>query len=146
MEISSRNLEKDGVIEKFVDLFMKCVTSAQYQINRAGREFGNIAPERGLCQCDPLSYFLFLACTEDFRAIIKDYERRGMIKGIQVARGAPIVSHMFFVNDSYIFCRANKEEASQITKLLCVVEQVSRQKINVDKPSMFFSRNVGVVI
>ncbi|XP_074324121.1 uncharacterized protein LOC141661039 [Apium graveolens] len=111
------------------------------KISHAGREFGDIIPQRGLRQGDPLSSYLFLVCTEGFTSIIRDYERRGLIKGIQVARGAPSLSHMFFADDSYIYCQANEPSANHIVDMLSKFETTSGQKINRDKSSIFFSRN-----
>ena len=57
---------------------------------------------------------------------------------MRVARGAPIISHMFFADDSYIFCKARPEEASHVLDLLHVFEQASGQKVNFEKSSIFF--------
>ncbi|XP_062102876.1 uncharacterized protein LOC133813856 [Humulus lupulus] len=137
-------LSKMGFDRKLVSLFMHCVTSARYQISHAGREFGHIIPERGLRQGDPLSSYLFIIYTEGFSALLRNYERRRMFRGIQVARGAPVLSHMFFADDTYIFCKATIEDAEHILHLLSVFESASGQKINYDKSSIFFSRNTEV--
>lgn len=134
-------LIKIGFSNNLVTLFMACVTSAHYQICHAGREFGSIYPERGIRQGDPLSSYLFLICTKGFTALIKDYERRRFIQGIRVARGAPTLSHMFFADDSYIYCQASKEEADHVINMLRIFEKASGQQINIDKSSVFFSRN-----
>uniref|UniRef100_A0A803PUY2 Reverse transcriptase n=1 Tax=Cannabis sativa TaxID=3483 RepID=A0A803PUY2_CANSA len=63
---------------------------------------------------------------------------------LMVARGAPMVSHIFFADDSYIFCKANEREATNVLTLLNVFEQASGQKINFDKSSIFFSPNTDV--
>lgn len=73
---------------------------------------------------------------EGLSAIIKSYENRGLIKGIKVARGAPSVSHMFFADDSYIYCHATREEAMQVMEILAIFEQASGQKINYSKSSI----------
>ncbi|XP_017217507.1 uncharacterized protein LOC108195085 [Daucus carota subsp. sativus] len=101
-----------------VNILMSCVTSARYKITHAGREFGDIIPERGLRQGDPLSSYLLLVCMEGLTSIIKEYERKGLITGIKVARGAPTVTHMFFADDSYIFCKATKEDAEHVMNIL----------------------------
>lgn len=48
----------------------------------------------------------------------------------------------FFTDDSYIYCHATKEEATQVMEILAIFEQASGQKINTSKSSVFFSRNV----
>ena len=54
---------------------------------------------------------------------------------------APRVSHLFFADDSVIFCRATKEECMQVAKVLEVYEEESGQKLNREKTSLFFSKN-----
>lgn len=144
MELYSGSNVKNGVRKEYHNLFLGCVASDMYQITHAGREFGNIVPGRGFCQADPISSYLFLICIEGFTTIIKKYERRKLIRGIQVARGALIVSHMLFANDNYIFCRADKEEANQINHLLVVFDKASGHKISIEKSIVFFSKNVQV--
>lgn len=79
---------------------------------------------------------------EGLSALIKAYEQRGLIKGLRVARVAPTVTHLFFADDSYIYCQANKEEATQVMEILKTFERASGQKINTGKSSVFFSPNV----
>lgn len=52
-----------------------------------------------------------------FTALIQDYAKRRLITGIQIVRGAPILSHMFFAEDSLIYCKANEAEAYQINRM-----------------------------
>ncbi|KAL8113779.1 hypothetical protein AgCh_020904 [Apium graveolens] len=130
---------KMGFKNSIIELFMKCVTTTRFKIAYGDREFGNTIPERGLRQGDPLSSYLFLACIEGLPAMVKSYENRGLIRGIKVARGAPMVTHMFFADDSYIYYRASKEEATQIMNLSANFETASGQKINVEKSSVFFN-------
>ena len=118
-------LKKMGFDEKIVRLFMACITTARYQISHAGQLFGHIIPERGLRQGDPLSSYLFIICTEGFSALLHEYERRRLLTGIQVARGAPHISHIFFADDSYIFSKASSEDAHHVCELLRIFEQAS---------------------
>lgn len=57
---------------------------------------------------------------EGFTALIKDYERRKFIQGIRVARGAPTLSHMFFADDSHIYCQASEVEAGHVIDMLSI--------------------------
>lgn len=52
------------------------------------------------------------------------------------------LSHLFFADDSLLFCRANIMEWGSIQQLLKVYENASGQKINKEKTSIFFSRNM----
>lgn len=49
-----------------------------------------------------------------FYSVIKKYEAGGLLKGVQVARGAPSMNHIFFANDSYILCQENIMEADYV--------------------------------
>lgn len=86
-------LEKFGFDRRLVNLLLECVTSARYRINHAGKEFGLIKPGRGIRQGDPLSSYIFLICMEGLTALIQENVRMKYIKGIKVARGAPVLSH-----------------------------------------------------
>lgn len=97
---------------------MRCVSSVSYKIVAGGLEVGPIIPGRGLRQGDPLPPYLFILCTEGISALISDYERMGRIQGCKIARGAPMITHMLFVDDSYLYCKANKEGAMSVVELL----------------------------
>ena len=48
---------------------------------------------------------------------------------------------MFFADDSLVFCKANKQEAEKLIKILKVYEEATGQLINMEKSSVFFSKN-----
>jgi len=52
-------------------------------------------------------------------------------------------NHLFFADNSLLFCRANFNEWGNLLKVLEVYEAASGQKLNADKTSIFFSRNTG---
>lgn len=109
---------KMGFAEHVVNLFMECVISAKYRISHACQEFGSIMPSRRIRQGDPVSSYLFLICTEGLSALIRDFESKNLLKGIRVARGAPVISHMFFADDTYIYYQAKTETANQVSRML----------------------------
>lgn len=120
-------LFKLGFDGRLVNLFMTCVKLVRYQMTHVGRSFGSITPERVIRQGDPLSSYLFLICTEGFTYLIQEYKRPGKIKGIRVARFAPSISYMFFADDSYIFCKADEDNANQVAEMLCTFEKAYGQ-------------------
>lgn len=119
---------------------MKCVSSVSYKILSGGEELGPVVPGRGLRQGDPLSPYLFLMCTEGFSALLKNFESTGKIRGCKIARGAPEVSHMLFADDSYVFCKATEEGATNVVQLLQWFQDASGQHINLHKSSVFSVR------
>ena len=59
----------------------------------------------------------------------------------QIWKGISRVSHLFFANDSILFCWAKKEECQKILDILAIYERGSGQKINKDKTNILFSSN-----
>lgn len=88
---------KLGFSEHYVKLTMNCVSSVEYHIQDEGEEIGPFIPERGLKQGNPLSPYFFLMVAESLSGMIKKQEARGLIHGITVVRGAPKLTHLFFL-------------------------------------------------
>ncbi|XP_071928124.1 uncharacterized protein [Coffea arabica] len=65
------------------------------------------------------------------------------ISGMKISRNGPSMTHLFFANDSLIFCKADREEASELIQILNKYEKGSGQSINLEKSSVFFSSNVN---
>ncbi|XP_075633673.1 uncharacterized protein LOC142606164 [Castanea sativa] len=56
-------------------------------------------------------------------------------------RGGPKLSHLFFDDDSLIFCKATPEDCTALQRILKVYECASGQQLNMAKTSLFFSSN-----
>ncbi|KAL0004281.1 hypothetical protein SO802_011842 [Lithocarpus litseifolius] len=136
-----RIMEKLGFCSNWVSLIMQCITSVSYSVQINGVTYGNIIPSRGLRQGDPLSPSLFLLCAEGLSAIIHDAARNLSLTGISVSRNCPSITHLFFADDSILFCKANTGECQELKRILQRYETASGQKINTDKSSVFFSPN-----
>ena len=132
-----------GFNKNWINLIMKCISSVSYSVIINGTAYGNITPTRGLRQGDPLSPYLFLLCVEGFSALIHDAAKNNQLQGIGICRGAPKITHLFFVDDSFLFCQANGNECNKLKEILCMYELVSGQKINTEKSSIFFSPNTS---
>jgi len=65
----------------------------------------------------------------------------GVISGVPNSKRGPKLSHLFFADDSLIFCKANKVEWRGVFRILGVYEAGTGQKLNLQKTSLFFSRN-----
>jgi hypothetical protein len=72
--------------------------------------------------------------------ITKANEER-MLTGVPTSRRGPKISHLFFADDSLLFCRANLVQWNQLSTILKFYEVASRQKMNANKTAIFFSRN-----
>ncbi|KAH9683148.1 reverse transcriptase domain-containing protein [Citrus sinensis] len=133
---------KMGFDARWVNLIMLCVTTVRYKVLRENKEVGPIIPSRGLRQGDPLSPYLFILCAEGLSSLIKSQERVGLIHGVRVARSAPVVTHLFFADDSFLFFRANQAEALVVKQILETYGCASGQLINFSNSSISFSANV----
>ncbi|XP_062086353.1 uncharacterized protein LOC133792461 [Humulus lupulus] len=107
-----------GFSPHWIHLVMQCLYSIRYMVVAGDKELGPIIPSRGLRQGDPISPYLFLLCSEGLLKLITHFGNRGWLHGCRVARGAPVVSHLFFADDSYLYCRASEEETTKINLLL----------------------------
>jgi hypothetical protein len=136
-------LLKLGFHRKWVELLMVCVSTATFFVMVNGAPHGYIKPSRGLRQSDPLSPYMFLICAEGLSALIRKAEGDALIRGVSICRGGPRISHLFFADDSIIFCRASRTKCSVIQHLLALYERASGQKINGVKTALFFSKNTS---
>ena len=135
-------LEIMGFAQSFVDLIMLLVTTVEFMVSQNGHEIGPIVLSRGLRQRDPISHYLFIICAESLSSLIKHYEERGLLHRGKVARSAPVISHLFFADDSFFFFRAIMEECERIMECFSIYEKASGQLINYQKTSISFSQNV----
>ncbi|XP_027172745.1 uncharacterized protein LOC113772350 [Coffea eugenioides] len=119
-----------------------CLKTVNYSFNCNGEIKGFVTPGRGIQQGDPLSPYLFLICSEGFSNLLRKAEENRSITGLKISRQGPLLTHLFFADDSLIFCKANKQEADEIMKVLKVYEIASGQLINLDKSAVFFSKNM----
>ena len=130
-----------GFYDKWINLMMICVKIVSYSILVNGEPQGLIQPTRGIRQRDPLSPFLFLLCTEGLHGLITNAAIDGKLRGFSICKHGPKLTHMFFfADDSLLFCRANTSECEKILNLQAMYESASRQKINKEKTSLFFSK------
>ena len=136
-------MHKMGFCTKWVNLMMQCVTTVTYLIRLNGKPRGHIIPSRGLRQGDPISHFLFLFCAEGLSSLLQRAISMGSIKGVVASPQGPHISHLFFADDSIIFCQATKEDCDHLVQILEIYEQASGQKINREKTSLFFSHNTS---
>jgi ribonuclease HI len=132
---------KMGFDQRWIDLIMMCVTTVRYAIVVNGQPCGSIIPERGLRQGDPISPYLFLLCAEALSSMLMKANREGVLTGVLTSKRGPRISHLFFADDSLLFCRSTKTQWQLLTTLLKRYEEASGQRLNSNKTSIFFSKN-----
>ncbi|KAL6209613.1 hypothetical protein ACLB2K_020553 [Fragaria x ananassa] len=124
--------------KRFTELLMECVQSISYSALIQGRPFGRIVPSQGLRQGDPISPYLFLLVAEGFSSLLRIAERERLLHGAAITRGAPVITHLFFADDSLLFGDASAQECKKLKEIFEVYERSSGQKINVDKSTVCF--------
>lgn len=87
-------------------------------------------PTRGIRQGDPLSHYLFISCFEALSNLLVNAEILGSITGIPLAQGQLHIKHLFFGDDSILFCKVNSLKWSRMVDTLDTYERASGLKLN----------------
>ncbi|KAL9671188.1 hypothetical protein QQ045_008754 [Rhodiola kirilowii] len=134
---------KLGFPEQWTRLVMECISSVGYKIKLNDLIIHIPPPERGLRQGDPLSSYLFLICSEWLSIKLVAEANSKRLKGVRVCQGAPMVSHLFFADDSVFFMKATEQNARRLRAILSEYEVLSGQRISAEKLEIVYSRNVA---
>lgn len=67
----------------------------------------------------------------------------GSISGCKVSHSTPIITHLLFADDSFLFFKATMKKVGIIKRLLNEYEKSSGQAVNYQKLGVFFSANVS---
>lgn len=118
-----------------------CIRFVSYSVLLNGQPHGFILPERGLCQGDLLSSYLFLLVTKGLHGLLKNVEAEGSIRGVFLCQLGPRISHLLFADDSLIFCGASILECQKIQSILQLYKEASGHNINRGKTNLFFNSN-----
>jgi hypothetical protein len=78
-----------------------------YAVLVNGIPMGRIIPTRGIRQDDPISPYLFLICKEVLSSLLSKVDREGELEGVPTSQRGPHLNHLFFANDSLLFCKAD---------------------------------------
>lgn len=119
-----------------------CVKTVSYEFCFNGAIIGPINPSRGIRQGDHLSPYLFLFCVEGLSLALSKVVAEETIHGVKVSSSAPVISHLLFADDSFLFFRANHLETEAVKSILDKCARLSGQSINYQKSGIFFSSNV----
>ena len=99
-----------------------------YSILVNGEPKGEIFPSRRIRQGDPLSPYLFLLCSKGLNRMIEKAAKEDIIKGFSLCKNGPKITHLFFTDDSLLFCHARREDLQAIQNILTSFDHSSGQK------------------
>ncbi len=136
-------MQKMGFHNRWIALIMECVRTVSYSVLVNGEPHGLIIPSSGLRQWDPLSPYLFLICAEGLHALLTQAAQDGDIRGVSLCRRGPRITHLFFADDSLLFCQASNEECNRIQNILITYERALGQQLNREKTTLFFSKSTS---
>ncbi|XP_024156084.1 uncharacterized protein LOC112164076 [Rosa chinensis] len=121
-------MRRMGFCEVWVSWVMDSVKTVSYSFIVNGEPRGRIIPSRRLRQGDAISPYLFLLCAEVLSKVIIHAESNDALHRVEICRGAPSVSHLFFADDSFIFCKAEVADVQTVKSILRGYELASGQQ------------------
>ena len=119
--------------------------SVSYEVLLNGVPQSQFKPQGELRQGDPLSPYLYVLCMNVLSNMLDKEAVQHRYLGIQIARAAPRVNHLFFADDALFFTSTID---GCVTSLLSVINrycEASGQGINKRKSSLIFSPNTGMM-
>ena len=134
-------MKRLGFAPRWINLILMCVTMVRYSVLVNSKPCGYIHPRRGLRQGDPISLYLFLLCAEGLNALLKKATEEGVVTGVPTSRRGPRINHLFFADDSLLFCQSIMAQWDRLTYILRMYESASGQRLNNNKTALFFSKN-----
>ncbi|CAN6700215.1 unnamed protein product [Malus baccata var. baccata] len=135
-------MERMGFGSSWRKLIMGCISSMNFAVLLNGQPGEKFAHSRGLRQGDPLSPYLFLLVGEVLSRMIQGAVERRQLDGVKLSGAGPVISHIFFADDTLIFLKADKKNCNNLVALLKDYCKASGQAINMQKSSVFFGNNV----
>jgi hypothetical protein len=102
-----------------------------------GQHHGFFSCSRGVRQGDPLSPLLFCLAEEVISRSITKLVREGKLTLIKGSRTMNVPSHILYVDDIMLFCKASNSNIQALSNLFMNYAEVSGQKVNPSKSSFF---------
>ncbi|XP_042519178.1 uncharacterized protein LOC122092948 [Macadamia integrifolia] len=134
------SLVKFGFSDKWISWIQLLLSSSKLSVLVNGGPVGFFPVGKGLRQGDPISLFLFILAEEVFCRGLKLLVRDGKLKSLPGPRGVSIPSHLFFVDDIFIFMNASAKFVKNLQDFLEKYQAFSEHNFNLDKSSLFFGK------
>lgn len=134
-------MRRMGFCKGWVDWVMGCISLVAFNLQIDGRSVDSFQPARGVRQGDPLSPYMFIIVSEVLSLMLQAHINNKDLKGIKLARKAPVLSHCFFVDDAIMFLNADIINCKVLKRILEVYCKASGQMVSLEKSSIYFSTN-----
>uniref|UniRef100_A0A2N9GJZ4 RNase H type-1 domain-containing protein n=1 Tax=Fagus sylvatica TaxID=28930 RepID=A0A2N9GJZ4_FAGSY len=85
---------------------------------------------------DHVEWAFLVSLMEGLHYLLKKAQMDGAISGVSLCRNGPKITHLFFADDSLLFCRATRAECQNIQDILSLYEAASGQQLNREKTTM----------
>jgi hypothetical protein len=118
-----------GFDEGWSKLIMMCIKSISYSVLVNGEQCVFFTTSLGIRQGDSLSPYLFLLCAQGLSHLLKRAEMDKRITGVAASHGGPKLTHLFFTDDSLLFCQATMANCVEIAKILQQYEEAYGQQL-----------------
>ncbi|GKF04159.1 reverse transcriptase [Tanacetum coccineum] len=103
-------LRKMGFGEVWCNWIHACLTTYELEFMVNIDSVAVIKPQRGLSQGDPISPYLFIIVADVLSRQISKAMTLGTLSGIKMAHTCPLISNIFFADDSLFFLKASHGE------------------------------------
>ena len=114
-------LRKMGFGEKWIKWVEWCISIVKFSVLVNGSPSGFFQSSRGLRQGDPFFPYLFVIVMEVFSCLLRRAISEGYLSGWRV-RGRNgegiLISHLLFVDDTLVFCKASQDQMTYLSCLL----------------------------
>ena len=111
-------LQKMGFGSKWLGWTWSCLFSAKFSVLVNGVPAGFFLSTKGLRQGDLLSPYLFVMGMEVLDVLIRRAVDGGFLSGCNIrggSRSSLNISHLFFADDTIVFCEASKEHLTHLS-------------------------------